>query len=601
MDELSPDQDIVVPPVTEASDALSEIRKLREIQGSGVSDVMKLYQKYMQPAPKPQIFGFSYDPALMNISRALLKPTVSGSTGESIGFAAEAAETSRLEQEKRDRELLKSKIELAQLAPALAEKSATSKTEDLVEKLASGIYKMDPSTGKYQVDRAAAAKLSQYPELQAKVLTKIRNMKDALTPKFEKLGAGDILLDLEDPNRPVATAPFKPLSPGEGYSVNVNEKTGEIVVVNKLDNSFKVVRPADIPLDVRLENQKTAIEKASNYPPEQRQAKVAEIAEQLNNAYLKANAKMIAGSSGTWTPSEAPKPGAAPSAAPGAVAPTAPTTGPTPTAARAAAAEPTMAEAAPTLMASKTPSEKKYVSPFGDYVVAPPSPIATAGEETPQQKGQRESQLRISEEDAKEWNKKVNSTSSSGAADASAARQLLAAIPKIGKTGSLTPIKREIGAVMSSLGLTGNITDAASAIDIAQSAVNSRTLGQQLEQVGVQTKSDTELIMRAGPSLSQPNDALTFLARQSLAAGERKMEMARFREDWRRNNRGDIGAADSWYRYIAETPLVGQTPNGKLMFVNEYVKAFSNAHREMDPSEARAAALDNWRRMVRGQ
>lgn len=600
MDELSSDQDIAVPPVTEASSALDEIRKLRSIQGTGVSEVMKLYQKYMEPAPKPQIFGLSYDPTLLNISRALLKPTLSGSTGESIGFAAEAAETSRLEQEKRDRELLKSKIELAQLAPALAEKSAASKTEDLVDKLASDIYKINPSTGKYEVDRAAAAKLSQYPELQAKVLTRIRNMKDALTPKFEKLGAGDMLINPEEPEKVVATAPFKPTSAGEGYTVSVNEKTGEIVVVNKVDSSFKVLRPADIPLDVRLEHQRTAIERAANYPPGQRQAKVAEIAEQLNQAYLKSNAKMMAGSSSGWTPIEPTKP------TPAAPSPTATTPTPTlsgvPTAAKTAPT-PTegLAETAPTLMASKAPGEKKYVSPFGDYVVAPPSPISTAGEETPQQKSQRESQLRISEEDAKEWNKKVNMTSSSGAADVSAARQLLSTLPKIGQTGSLVSIKREIGAVMSSLGLTGNITDAASAIDVAQSAINSRTLGQQLEQVGVQTKSDTDLIMRAGPALNQPKDALAFLARQSLAAGERKMEMARFREDWRRNNRGDIGASDAWYRYIAETPLVGQTPSGKLMFVNEYIKAFTNAHRDMDASEAKAAALDNWRRMVRGQ
>jgi hypothetical protein len=593
MDELNIDTGPVTEPAAAApkvdpnASALEEIRNLRGIGGAGASEIMKLYQKYMEPAPKPQIFGFSYDPTLMNITRALLQPTKSGTTGESIGFAAEAAEASRIEQEKRERELLKSKIELAQLLPGLSEKLAGTKTEELTDKLAAEVYKLNPETGKYEIDRSMAEKLSQYPELQSKVLTKVRAMKDAMTPKFEKLGAGDMLIDPDNPGKPLVTAPFKPTTAGEGMTVNVNEKTGEITVINKVDKTFTVLREADIPLDVRLQNQQEAIKRSESYPPGQKADMVARFSKELNDAYLKANAKTIAASSGQ-TPQKLETP------APAAGAPT-PTTGVN----KPSAVEP----ATPTVAGTPAPTkeEKKYVSPFGNYITAPPSPIATAGEETAQQRSQRESQLRISEEDAKEWNKKVNSTSSSGAADVSAARQLISALPKVGETGSLTPIKREVGAVLSSLGIQGNVTDAASAIDIAQSAINSRTLGQQLEQVGVQTKSDTDLIMKAGPALTQPKDALTFLARQSLAAGERKMEMARFREDWRRYNRSDVGASDAWYRYIGETPLVGQTPNGKMMFVNEYVKAFTNAHREMNSSEAKATALDNWRRMVRGQ
>ena len=589
MDELNIDTGPVTEPTVADPNAtaMEEIRKLRGIGSTSASEIMNLYRKYMEPAPKPQIFGFSYDPTLMNITKALLQPTKSGTTGESIGFAAEAAEASRLEQEKRERELLKSKIELAQLLPGLSEKLAGTKTEELTDKLAAEVYKLNPETGKYEIDRSMAEKLSQYPELQSKVLAKVRTMKDAMTPKFEKLGAGDILIDTDNPNSPIVTAPFKPTTAGEGMTVNVNEKTGEITVINKVDNTFKVLREADIPLDVRLQNQQEAIKRSESYPPDQKPGMIAKIAKELNDAYLKANAKTVAASSGQ-TPQKLE------TSTPTAGAPI-PTTGVN----KPSAVEP----ATPTV--TGTPAsikeEKKYISPFGNYVTSPPSAIPDTGEETPQQKNQRESQQRINEEDAKEWNKKVNQTSSSGAADVAAARQLISAIPKVGETGSLTPIKREVGAVLSSLGIQGNVTDAASAIDIAQSAINSRTLGQQLEQVGVQTKSDTELIMRAGPSLTQPKDALTFLARQSLAAGERKMEMARFREDWRRYNRSDVGASDAWYRYIGETPLVGQAPNGKLMFVNEYVKSFTNAHKDMNPSEAKAAALDNWRRMVRGQ
>jgi len=595
MDELNIDTGPVAEPVetaprgTDIGSTMDQVRKLRGIGDAGASEIMKLYQKYMEPAPKPQLFGFAYDPALMNITKALLQPTKSGTTGESFGFAAEAAEATRLEQEKRERELIKGKIELAQLLPGLSEKLSGSKIEELSDKLAASIYKMNPETGKYEVDRAEAAKLAQYPELQSKVITKIRAMKDAMAPKYEKLGAGDVLIDPNDPTKPVVTAPFKPTTAGEGITVSVNEKTGEIIVVNKLDNTFKVLREADIPLDVRLNNQQEAIKRSESFPPDQKAGMVAKIAKELNDAYLRSNARAIAESSG-----QAPQKLEAP-------APVASTAAPTPAPVTGAGKPSAPAPVAPTEAAAPTTQEKAYISPFGNYVTAPPSPIPSTGEETPQQKDQRQSQQRINEEDAKEWNKKVNSTSSSGAADVSAARQLISALPKVGETGSLTAIKREVGAVLSSLGIQGSVTDAASAIDIAQSAINSRTLGQQLEQVGVQTKSDTDLIMRAGPSLTQPKDALTFLARQSLAAGERKMEMAKFREDWRRYNRSDVGASDAWYRYIGETPLVGQTPSGKMMFVNEYVKAYTNAHKDMNPSEAKAAALDNWRKMVRGQ
>jgi hypothetical protein len=134
-------------------------------------------------------------------------------------------------------------------------------------------------------------------------------------------------------------------------------------------------------------------------------------------------------------------------------------------------------------------------------------------------------------------------------------------------------------------------------LSIAQAAVSSSVLGQQLLQKGVQTEGDAKRMEMAGPTLTQPKTAVEFLTRTAKATGLRQLEMSAFRDDWRRYNNTDLGMGDAWNKYINATPLTATLPNNKLIFVNEYIDQYMKAHPTGTTEQRRGAALSNWRKL----
>jgi hypothetical protein len=133
-------------------------------------------------------------------------------------------------------------------------------------------------------------------------------------------------------------------------------------------------------------------------------------------------------------------------------------------------------------------------------------------------------------------------------------------------------------------------------LSIAQAAVSSSVLGQQLLQKGVQTEGDAKRMEMAGPTLTQPKTAVEFLTRTAKATGLRQLEMSAFRDDWRRYNSTDLGMGDAWNKYLNATPLTAMMPGNKLIFVNEYIDKHMAAHPKGSIEQRRGAALNDWRK-----
>jgi hypothetical protein len=376
-----------------------------------------------------------------------------------------------------------------------------------------------------------------------------------------------------------------------GITAHWNDSNGEITVVDKGNNTFTTIRPADIPENVRLEILKNATSRAEGYAPEEKPAKIEQFMKENLESYAKTRTAMKAGTSapvpsltptstGTGTPSLS---GNTISLKTG-TGQTAPTT---------LAVAPIATSTAP----GAEPANVGYTSPFGQYVVAPPRARTTTGEQTPQQKTEFEGQAAANLDEVKLFNTRVNEASAAGSAGVAAANQLLNVLPQIPNTGTLAPYRQQLGSVFGSLGIPGDITDSAGMLSIAQAAVSSSVLGQQLLQKGVQTEGDAKRMEMAGPTLTQPKTAVEFLTRTAKATGLRQLEMSAFRDDWRRYNNTDLGMGDAWNKYINATPLTATLPNNKLIFVNEYIDQYMKAHPTGTTEQRRGAALSNWRKL----
>jgi hypothetical protein len=374
-------------------------------------------------------------------------------------------------------------------------------------------------------------------------------------------------------------------------SVHYNDANGEVLVTDKSNNTVTILRPADIPENVRVEILKDATKRAEGYSPEEKPTKIAQFMKENLEAYAKTRVAVKLGTTSDIPP-------LAPAAAPTGAAPslsgnTIPLKTGTGQAAPAAAAAPAATGAAP----SAEPANVGYTSPFGQYVVAPPRARTTTGEQTPQQKTEFEGQAAANLDEVKLFNTRVNEASAAGSAGVAAANQLLNVLPQIPNTGTLAPYRQQLGSVFGSLGIQGDITDSANMLSIAQAAVSSSVLGQQLLQKGVQTEGDAKRMEMAGPTLTQPKTAVEFLTRTAKATGLRQLEMSAFRDDWRRYNNTDLGMGDAWNKYINATPLTATLPNNKLIFVNEYIDQYMKAHPTGTIEQRRGAALSNWRKL----
>jgi hypothetical protein len=380
-----------------------------------------------------------------------------------------------------------------------------------------------------------------------------------------------------------------------GITAHWNDSNGEITVVDKGNNTFTTIRPADIPENVRLEILKNATSRAEGYAPEEKPAKIEQFMKENLAAYAKTRVAIRQGAT-TPLPSLAPTsetPPAAPSLSGNAI-PLRPGAGQ-----GAAPVSPTAAPVSPAAAPSTEPANVGYTSPFGQYVVAPPRARTTTGEQTPQQKTEFEGQAAANLDEVKLFNTRVNEASAAGSAGVAAANQLLNVLPQIPNTGTLAPYRQQLGSVFGSLGIQGDITDSAGMLSIAQAAVSSSVLGQQLLQKGVQTEGDAKRMEMAGPTLTQPKTAVEFLTRTAKATGLRQLEMSAFRDDWRRYNNTDLGMGDAWNKYINATPLTATLPNNKLIFVNEYIDQYMKAHPTGTTEQRRGAALSNWRKLGR--
>ena len=378
-----------------------------------------------------------------------------------------------------------------------------------------------------------------------------------------------------------------------GISVHFNDANGEIVVADKGTNSVTVLRQADIPENVRLEIMKNATARAESYEPADKPARIAQFMKEGLEAYAKTRVAIKLGTTSDIPP-------LAPAAAPTGAAPSlSGNTIPLKTGTGQAAPAPTAATvpAATSAAPSAEPANVGYTSPFGQYVVAPPRARTTTGEQTPQQKTEFEGQAAANLDEVKLFNTRVNEASAAGSAGVAAANQLLNVLPQIPNTGTLAPYRQQLGSVFGSLGIQGDITDSANMLSIAQAAVSSSVLGQQLLQKGVQTEGDAKRMEMAGPTLTQPKTAVEFLTRTAKATGLRQLEMSAFRDDWRRYNNTDLGMGDAWNKYINATPLTATLPNNKLIFINEYVDQYMKAHPTGTTEQRRGAALSNWRKL----
>ena len=389
-----------------------------------------------------------------------------------------------------------------------------------------------------------------------------------------------------------------------GISVHFNDANGEIVVADKGANTVTVLRPADIPENVRVEILKDATKRAEGYSPEEKPTKIEQFMKENLESYAKTRTAIKLGTT-------AQIPSLAPTAS--SDSNTTSHTGSTISSAKGPSFQGAPVDIMKDL--SRIPNEADkiaagkqyeqqlskadvgYTSPFGQFVVAPPRALITTGEQTPQQKTEFEGQAAANLDEVKLFNTRVNEASAAGSAGVAAANQLLNVLPQIPNTGTLAPYRQQLGSVFGSLGIQGDITDSANMLSIAQAAVSGSVLGQQLLQKGVQTEGDAKRMEAAGPTLTQPKVAIEFLTRAAKATGLRQLEMSAFRDDWRRYNQSDLGMGDAWNKYLNATPMTALMPNNKLMFVNEYVDQYMKAHPEGTPEQRRGAALSDWRKL----
>jgi hypothetical protein len=172
-------------------------------------------------------------------------------------------------------------------------------------------------------------------------------------------------------------------------------------------------------------------------------------------------------------------------------------------------------------------------------------------------------------------------------------------------TDRLAGAREVLGGYLDALGVPASqsrLVRDASTLQAFNAAANNIVLGRQMEQRGVQTDGDREVMRRTFATITNTNEANDVILRATEAQADRMIERAEFYRQWRMQPNADgrprntlDGASEAWTRHIRETPLVARTGSG-MVFFNEWLPA---ALQNPQINGDREAALRLWRENAR--
>jgi hypothetical protein len=170
-------------------------------------------------------------------------------------------------------------------------------------------------------------------------------------------------------------------------------------------------------------------------------------------------------------------------------------------------------------------------------------------------------------------------------------------------TDRLAPLRESIGGYLDAMGVSpanSRLVRDATSLQAFNAAANNVVLGRQLEQKGVQTEGDREVMRTTFATATNTMEANELILRAVEAQSIRAIERAEFYQAWRQQpgengrprNTLD-GAAEAWNRTIRETPMVSRTRSG-IVFLHEWLPAAAQ-----DFNGDQEAALRLWRERAR--
>lgn len=149
-------------------------------------------------------------------------------------------------------------------------------------------------------------------------------------------------------------------------------------------------------------------------------------------------------------------------------------------------------------------------------------------------------------------------------------------------TDRLAPMRETVGSYLEAMGVPASasrLVREAGTLQAFTAAANNIVLGRQLEQRGVQTEGDREVMRQTFATVTNTNDANDMILRAVEGQATRAMERAEFYQNWRQQPGADgrprnslDGASEAWNRYIRETPMVARTGSG-MVFLHEWLPA----------------------------
>lgn len=198
----------------------------------------------------------------------------------------------------------------------------------------------------------------------------------------------------------------------------------------------------------------------------------------------------------------------------------------------------------------------------------------------------RGSEMQFTGKDLAGWSKEV---AEEGAAAIATNDQIDAVRALKAPTGKLAPLKETFGQWMDAVKLDGPFRKAvndANNITAFKSIISDQVLQKQLLQKGTQTEGDAKRLFATLAQVTNPEEAneliLRYMKATNFSAGQRQ----RFAADWSKsvgkgsmfNEDGTSNARSAWLDYRGSLPLVGQDPNGKTIFLNEYLDSVKQAN-----------------------
>lgn len=225
-------------------------------------------------------------------------------------------------------------------------------------------------------------------------------------------------------------------------------------------------------------------------------------------------------------------------------------------------APPAPAAAAPSAAPGPAGPEGAPSSPFDEFIRPTPLQGNQPGViQNEQQQAQQKAIVELAEKRASEYVEKEVYPGLKSADDmrtsAIIARQLLEKDPQL--TGSMKPLMSEFANFMTTLGLAPERAQQfATNQSLFRSQAMLQVLAKQLEQKGVQTESDALRIMQAGIDPSKPAAANRFMIRFMEATANRLQERAAFFDRWQHDPRtgGSLaGAVEAWNAYSRKYPM----------------------------------------------